>query len=695
MSSPIGPRANGRPAPVAEDGRPTAQPGERGPRANGLTAPLDPILLWHTPDLRPGGARESLATAGLSACAFDPAAPLPDNGPSIVIATRRALGADAAAKLARWQEGGARTILVENVPDAPPLDTRLLFGQLDAPPGRRALASLIRAASERIAADAALAATRRALARHQAERHDLLAIGVALAAEKDLDRLQARILRTARELTGADAGSLYLVEEGPGGQRRLHFRLSQNDSLDAPYAPGTIPLDGQSVAGHAATTARPVRLDDAYALPPDADFRFNRTFDQRFGYRSKSFLAMPLLDHEGAVVGVLQLINRKRAFAAKLDGRAAVEREVIPFDDACEAVLAAFAGQAAVALNNQLLLAGIQRLFDGFVRAAVTAIELREPATQGHADRVATLTVGLAEAVNRARHGPYADFHLDEEQLRELRYASLLHDFGKIGVREQVLAKAKKLPDPLLETVKNRFALAKRTAEVRHWQRRWQVAREARGRVILLTTGEMDAMLADELAELDEAYQLLLELNEPDSLTEEKLAKLAALASRTYINMEGRELPLLDERELRVLAIPHGSLNPTERLEIENHVDHTVRFLSQIPWTRGLRNVPAIAAAHHEKLNGKGYPHGLKGAQVPVQARMMMIADIYDALAASDRPYKQAAPLERVLAILRDEARAGAVDGALLDIFIAERVHELTGPGAAARREPASARTSA
>ena len=315
----------------------------------------------------------------------------------------------------------------------------------------------------------------------------------------------------------------------------------------------------------------------------------------------------------------------------------------------------------------------IERLFEGFVNASVTAIESRDPSTSGHSSRVAELTVALAEAVNHTSGGPYGAVRFNDLQLRELRYASLLHDFGKVGVREQVLVKAKKIEGERLENIFQR--LHQRTLEA------------ARDRVLeAWRRGDLyDAEAVRQLARQQEDDSLrLMELvrmsNEPSVLPQDVARELERLEDLTFQHWSGISRTLLEPGDLELLRIPKGSLSEEERGEIQNHVTHTYRFLSQIPWTSELSQVPTIAWAHHERLNGRGYPRGLTGDEIPVQSKLMAITDVYDALTAADRPYKAAVGLERSLDILHQEARLNLLDGEALRIFVEARVFERTLP---------------
>jgi HD-GYP domain-containing protein (c-di-GMP phosphodiesterase class II) len=530
------------------------------------------------------------------------------------------------------------------------------------------------------------------------EIHELNQIGMALSAEHNPAKLLELILTKSREFTSSDAGSVYLVENvGDGRQRQsllfalpepgapvlqqeadeqLRFKLAQNDTAAVPFREVAISINEKSIAGYVALTGEIVNIEDAYHLPPDVPYSINRKFDEDSGYRTKSILAVPIRNQKEKIIAVLQLINAKRDFSARLDSHEAVEQQVLAFSPRQQEIVQSLAGQAAVALENSQLYDSIQRLFEGFVRAAVTAIETRDPATSGHSFRVANLTVALAEAVDRADSGPYRSVRFSRDQMRELRYASLLHDFGKVGVREEVLVKAKKLYPSQLEVIKQRFGLLRRTLEneslkarmdylLKHGHEKFQAAQK-----------EFDAQLAAQLSQVQEYTEAIVWANEPTVLPEGNFERLVDIANLHYEDLDGTKRPVLTMDEVQMLSIRKGSLDEEERLQIESHVLHTVSFLQQIPWTNELRNVPEIARGHHEKLNGTGYPYKLAALEIPVQTRMMTISDIFDALAAADRPYKKAVSIDRALEILGTSVEDGELDPGLFEIFLSAKIFD-------------------
>jgi HD-GYP domain-containing protein (c-di-GMP phosphodiesterase class II) len=507
------------------------------------------------------------------------------------------------------------------------------------------------------------------------ELEELTAVAVALSAEHDLDALLELVLTNARMLTSADAGSLYLLEEADSENPKLRFMLAQNDSREVKLKSYVMDATHSSIAGHVALDGEVLNIEDVYNLPADSPFKFGRNFDAETGYRTRSMLVVPMKTHMGDIIGVLQLINRKMDFEKALKDPADFEGMVLPFDVRSENLARAFGSQAAVSLENSRLYKEIETLFEGFVRASVSAIEARDPATSGHSERVAALTVELAKAVNNKTDGPFKDEHFSKEQLKEIEYAALLHDFGKIGVRESVLVKEKKLYPWELDSVKNRLECLKKDVALRF----------ANLKIEALTSGEsvgeedlakIDGELAAELKRIDGFIKAVEEANEPRLLKQDTAGLIKEIGAMKQ-SVEGGEKPVLTDSELARLSIPKGSLDEAERKEIESHVNHSYSFLVKIPWTRNLKNVPEIAYQHHEKLNGGGYPRGIKIPDIAIQGRMMCIADVFDALTASDRPYKPAVPVEKALEILADMAEHGQFDKELLALFVESGVYEI------------------
>ena len=520
-------------------------------------------------------------------------------------------------------------------------------------------------------------ALREELEQARKQLRELNKIGMALMSERDPEKLLGLILTQARRLSDSDAGSLYLVETDADGTERLHFLRSQNDTL--PHLPSphfTLPLDKTSIAGYVASTGKPLVLDDVYDIPPGLPFSFNRaSFDEKFGYRAKAMLVVPMMDHKDRVVGVLQLINRKSEPGAAIRTDADSDRWVLPYTDREVSIVQSLAGQAAVSIENGKLYQDIENLFRGFIKAASTAIDRRDPTTAGHSARVTRLTVLTAELVNRQTEGPFKEAFFTPEELKQLEYAGLLHDFGKVAVREEVLVKVKKLPPVLGAEVSARFQLIRRTLEADAADAKVKILCD-KGPAAAAEIAAADARLSEELDRLDRYRKAVEEANVPRVLPEEAAGILQEIAAKTYIAPDGTEQPYLTPEELHFLSIRKGNLDELERKQIESHVVHSYDFLFNIPWTEELSRIAEIVRGHHEKLNGKGYPDSVSADQLSLETRIMTVCDIFDALTASDRPYKKAVPVDKALAILRMEAKEGALDPEVVELFCTSGVYK-------------------
>ncbi|MBF0407159.1 MAG: GAF domain-containing protein [Candidatus Riflebacteria bacterium] len=512
------------------------------------------------------------------------------------------------------------------------------------------------------------------LSKAQKQIEDLYQIGIALSSEKDHNRLLELILSKSREIAGADAGSLYLVES----ENNLRFKLSQNSSLDWQVNENLlIPINEKSIAGQAAQSGEPINLLDAYFIPPSFSFTFNRTYDEKTGYRTKSMLAVPMKNQVGEITGVIQLINKRKDFETHRRGEPLREENIIPFNRKDLDLLSSLTSQASIALENSRLYQDIKNLFEGFVKASVVAIESRDPTTFGHSERVALLTVAFAEKIDRISDGPFASVNFEKNDLVQIRYASLLHDFGKVGVREEILVKARKLFPLELEQLKSRFKYIRKSIEADHYHHCLDCALKDGVEKFRLIQPILDLRYSEKQSELDEILQFLIRSNEPTVLEEGNFNRLLDIAKMKYSDFDGQTTDYLTERETHVLSIRKGSLSEAERIEIESHVTHTFNFLTKIPWTKNLGRIPEIAYAHHEKLNGRGYPNHLENLSIPIESKLMTICDIFDALTAQDRPYKKALPLEKALDIMYTEVNHGLLSKELLDIFVTNRLYRV------------------
>ncbi len=567
------------------------------------------------------------------------------------------------------------------------MDAQEVIDVIEAPVTDIRLNILLRRAQLHFKNRVGMDAIHQQLIQQRDELKKLNEIGIALSSERDIARLLELILAISMDITRADAGSLYIVEEVPGvsysklnyfKDKQLRYKHTKNFSRDVPFKEYTMPISPKSIAGYVALTALPLNIPDVYRIPQGVRHEWGgRSFDEETGYRTISMLAVPMLNRDKETIGVIQLINKKREGEVKLTDEEMALRHVIPFDLADENFIYSLASQAAVAYESQRLYHSIRTLFDGFIKASMTAIEARDPTTSGHSERVAVLTVGLAESLERVDSGPYKAVSFSRQEIQEIRYASLLHDFGKIGVREPVLVKAKKLYDYERHAIENRYNILRKAIELDASRRKNEyLLRLPREKAVGLVS-ELDRAAHDKLAELDDILDFILQANEPTVMKREGFERLKEIQSRFFAIGENEIYPYLTEQEARRLMIPRGSLDEEERLQIESHVSYTYNILQHIPWTNDLRNVPEIAYAHHEKLDGSGYPLKKSLDLIPVPARMMAISDIFDALTAHDRPYKKAVPLDRALDILSFEAKDNKLDKDLFQIFLDARIYDL------------------
>ncbi len=508
---------------------------------------------------------------------------------------------------------------------------------------------------------------------------EILEIGRALGQERDVNVLLDLILKKCRDLTMADAGSLYIVEpatvEHP---QRLRFKISQNDSCTFSMQEFTMPISTTSIAGSAVATGKLVNIADVYKLASSDALRFDSSFDQRVGYFTRSTVAIPMYGSDGSAIGVIQLINRKRSPQARLRSREDSERDVVPFSKADEDVLVTLVGQAAVSLENALLYDEIRSIFEGFVDASVHAIEQRDPTTSGHSRRVKTLSLALAQSTHDCSRGILDEVRFTPKDLKELEYAAILHDVGKIGVRERVLVKAKKLYPEQLDLIKLRFEFAQRSVESEILNRKLQRVEDGKG---FDGFDALDNELAQRVGQLRRAWKAVENAVEPSEkgLDDKTLQELVNAEKLAFIDILGQPSPLLRKDEFDALKISRGSLADQELAEVRSHVVHTIDFLSKIPWSRAFARVPQIAGAHHELLDGSGYPRGLKAGDISMETQILTVADIYDALTARDRPYKKAYAQSHALEILEQEASRQRVNSELVKLFIDSKTYDRAG----------------
>lgn len=506
--------------------------------------------------------------------------------------------------------------------------------------------------------------------------HEINEIGIALSREKNIHHLLEKILLAAIRMTHADAGTLYRVTED---ERALRFEIIRNDTLGMAMGGSTgqpvnfpdLPLyteDGRPnttmVAAFAVIHRTTVSIEDAYTAE-GFDFSGTRRFDAHTGYRSQSFLTVPMTNHENRIIGVLQLINAK-----------APETGVIqPFAPASQQLAESLASQAAIALTNRLLIDQLQSLFESFIGLINHAIDEKSPYTGGHCQRVPTLTLMIAEAVNATREGPLAEFSLSEAELYELKIASLLHDCGKVTTPVHVVDKATKLESiyDRIGLIDTRFEVLKRDALISALRN----LLDTRPKTNAEAESALWASYWQELQTLDDERDFLRQMNlgseAMNPVDQQRVRDIGA--HRRWRNPQGVETVFLSSDEIENLTIRAGTLTPQEREVINHHIVSTIAMLDALPWPRHLSRVPEYAGGHHERMDGRGYPKGLMREQMSWPARMMGIADIFEALTAHDRPYKPAMKLSQALDILRKFAANGHIDPDLFDVFIRAGVY--------------------
>jgi len=484
-------------------------------------------------------------------------------------------------------------------------------------------------------------------------------IGASLSAERDIDRLLELILAAAKSITGADGGTLYRVTE----DKTLRFEIVRTSSLKyylggtsgnpVPFYPIQLYKDGRPnhsmVAAHAALTGKTVNIADAYTAD-GFDFSGTRAFDAKTGYRSRSFLTVPMRNHEHETIGVLQLINAQ--------GRSG---EIVAFSASDQRLAESLASQAAIALTNRMLIMQLEQLFESFINLINSAIDEKSPYTGGHCERVPQLTMMLAEAVNETREGPLSDFRMTEKDRYELKIAGLLHDCGKVTTPVHVVDKATKLETiyDRISLVDTRFEVLKRDLEIEG-----------------LRGGMAPNELQQRLRQLDDDRAFLRACNiGGERMKDEDIERVRRIAAYRWRDASGREANFLTDDEVKNLTIRAGTLTDDERKVINHHIVATIKMLEALPWPKHLTNVPEYAGGHHERMDGKGYPRGLRREQMSVQARCMGIADIFEALTARDRPYKKGKTLSESLEILGRMKLNHHIDPDLFDVFVRHKVY--------------------
>jgi HD-GYP domain-containing protein (c-di-GMP phosphodiesterase class II) len=502
----------------------------------------------------------------------------------------------------------------------------------------------------------------------------LNSIGVALSAEHDNNRLLEVILLGAKELTNADGGTLYTVTDDAKLKFEIMRTLSLNIAMggttgkEIPFPPLPIYLeDGKPntnmVAAYSVVNTQTVNIPDAY-LTEGFDFSGTRKFDEKTGYRSKSFLTVPMTNHENEIIGVLQLINA-------IDP---LTNEIIPFSESHQRLVESLASQAAVALTNHNLIDGLKNLFESFIKLIADAIDEKSPYTGGHCQRVPELTMMLADAAIKTDVGPLKSFTMTEKEVYELKIAAWLHDCGKVTTPEYVMDKATKLETIFdrIHLIDHRFELLKTQRENACLRKALTSARNGTNVNALQLEHEINAIKR----ELEDDKNFIRKVNiGGESMQLEDLQRIKSIANYEYLNDSGHTSKFLSENEVYNLNIERGTLTPEERMVINNHIVVTINMLDALTYPKDLRRVPEYAGGHHERMDGKGYPKGLTREQMSIPARMMGIADIFEALTSKDRPYKKAKTLSETLSILGKMRLDNHIDPDVFDLFIREKIY--------------------
>ncbi len=482
-------------------------------------------------------------------------------------------------------------------------------------------------------------------------------IGIALSAERNIEKILEMIVEEAKQFTNADAGTLYLVKD-----EFLTFEILYNDTMGVRLGgttgnPVTLPpvgINKHSLSGYVATTGEIINVPDAYS-DTTYDFTGPKKYDEQTGYHSESFLVVPMRDHENVIIGVLQLINAKDRDSG----------EVIPFSPEYEDIIFSLASQAAVAITNVRLIENIENLLGSFVRVMAAAIDERSPYNKNHTERVAYYTVALAKKLNEISCGKYKDIYFTEEELAELNMAAWLHDVGKVTTPEYIMDKPTKLSGIIdgIGGLQARFDMFTAESELKSFKKKCKADEFDKEKKKILSYREF-----------------VTSINIPtEYLDDQKLEFLNTIHGDRFIDSNDTEHVYLTDDEYHKLSVRKGSLTDEEREIMQNHVVVTGKLLEKMPFIKKYEHAPGIASGHHEKINGQGYPQGLKGDDIPIGARIMAIADIFDALTAQDRPYKKAMNLDAAMKILEKAAAGGEIDKDLLAVFRDYKIYEITG----------------
>ncbi|MFW6220941.1 MAG: HD domain-containing phosphohydrolase [Fibrobacterota bacterium] len=489
--------------------------------------------------------------------------------------------------------------------------------------------------------------------KYRKQKQQLIKISTALSSKNNIEELLEFVLAESRDIVGADAGSIYIRKREGAGKKLtdvLQFCVSQNDSVRflRQMKRFELPIDKNSIAGYVAGTGNILNIPDVNKIDDSSPYKHGSGVNKKLEYTIRSMLTVPFKNMAGTVVGVIQLINKKRDQSKTVTDQETTDENVIPFRYADEDFIQSIASLAAVTIERAQLHADIKQLFEGFLDSSIAAVDERDRITSGHSRRVAGYAMAFVDAINSQISGPFADQHFSEERKRQFKFAALLHDIGKIGVPERLLKKELRIENGKFESILMRLEY------IRH---------------ILVHSPDAQTTGWQSVEELENDRDFLIKTNKTGFLSDADYRRLRKIREKYYFDSHGEKLPLFKEGEFEALSLKKGNLTPQEREVINSHTTASFRILSKIPWTAELERIPQIASQHHEKLDGSGYPHGLAGQQIDLESRILAVVDIYEALVAQDRPYKPAMPPERALTVLRAEAEKGRLDSNVVEFF--------------------------
>ncbi|MDG5813912.1 HD domain-containing phosphohydrolase [Chitinispirillales bacterium ANBcel5] len=495
------------------------------------------------------------------------------------------------------------------------------------------------------------------IAKLRKQNYRLMQIGTALSYENNLNRLLELILSVSRDISGADAGSIYMYEEIEENGREkpfLRFRISQNDSIAVKQNEEIVfPVNTKSIAGYVAISGKLLSIDDVYDIGNTVPYSFSRDLERRFGYRAKSMLTVPLKNLDGEIVGVLQLMNKKRDGTKSITNADDVPSQVVSFSLSDEDIIQSIASYAAVSIERVSLYESIESIFEGFISSSIAAIDERDRVTSGHSRRVKGYAMAFVEAASN-QEGPFSALASSPERVRQFEFAALLHDIGKIGVPEALLTKESRLSAGEMAALIARFEYVRLLLRTNSGKVSWQSQEE-----------------------IDKDIEFVRMVNGSGYLNDQNFQLLQTIKEKYYITPDGTQHCVFTDTEWRFLSVRAGNLTSDERKVINSHAMSTYRILSKIPWTRQMEQIPFIACCHHEKIDGSGYPHGLCGEEIPLESRILAVVDIYEALVAQDRPYKPKMAPEKAISILRKEVQAGHLDEEIVNFFVEKGIYKI------------------